>query len=333
MAKIFLSYRREDSGGYARAIQDRLMKELGADVVFMDVDGIPIGSNFVKVLNDEVAKCEVLLAVIARNWLDVRDDLGNRRLDNPNDFVRIEIEAALKRDIPVVPILLEGAKIPAASQLPEDLHDLSVRNAVEVRHSAFHGDVDRLIQGLKRLLNVKVAPEAEELGLRAEKERQAKEAEEARLKAEKERQAKEAGDARRHIAEAGRFPAVRPKVVIFSSVLGLLGAVLIFSVIAGVAITIAAGSLYFTETIGNIVLYFLLGASFLLLAYRSYSRGGSLAAQSADVGTVTFGLLGAFNIYKGIVDAFTAPAFASAADIVGWIVNVLLAGSGRDAHY
>jgi hypothetical protein len=136
------------------------LRDLGADVLFMDVDSIPIGKNFAKVLHDEVAQCEVLLAVIGRNWLDARDEHGKRRLDNPNDFVRIEISAALQRDIPVVPILLEGVRIPDADQLPKELEELSLRNAIEVRHTSFHSDVDRLIRGLKKELDV--APMATE---------------------------------------------------------------------------------------------------------------------------------------------------------------------------
>jgi TIR domain len=88
-AKIFISYRRDDSAGHAGRVTDRLEREFGRDLLFMDVDAIPLGRNFVTVLHEEVAKCGALLAVIGSDWLDVRDDDGNRRLDNPNDFVRI----------------------------------------------------------------------------------------------------------------------------------------------------------------------------------------------------------------------------------------------------
>ena len=98
-AKVFISYRRVDSGGYAGRVMDCLGRALGRNLVFMDVDAIPLGSNFEKVLHEEVAKCGVLLAVIGPNWSDVRDENGNRRLDDPKDFVRIEIAAALQRDI------------------------------------------------------------------------------------------------------------------------------------------------------------------------------------------------------------------------------------------
>jgi TIR domain len=128
---------------------DRLDRELGRDLVFMDVDTIPLGTNFSKILHEEVAKCCVLLAVIGPNWLDARDEHGNRRLDNPNDFVRIEIAAALQRSIPVIPLLLDGAKIPKAEELPEDIKELALRNGMEIRHASFQDDMNRLIRGLK----------------------------------------------------------------------------------------------------------------------------------------------------------------------------------------
>jgi TIR domain len=148
-AKVFISYRRADSAGYAGRVMDRLDRDLGRDLVFMDVDAIPLGTNFSKVLHEEVAKCSVLLAVIGPNWLDARDEHGKRRLDNPNDFVRIEIAAALQRNIPVIPVLLEGARIPKADELPEDLKELALRNGMEVRHASFQDDMNRLIRGLK----------------------------------------------------------------------------------------------------------------------------------------------------------------------------------------
>jgi hypothetical protein len=150
-AKIFISYRRDDSAGYAGRVHDQLVEKLGSNV-FMDVDGIPLGSNFVKALNDEVAKCSALLAVIGPDWLDARDQKGQRRLDNPHDFVRVEIGAALNRQIPVIPILLEGTTVPSADQLPLDLQELSLRNGIHVHHESFRNDMDRLVRGLKAQL-------------------------------------------------------------------------------------------------------------------------------------------------------------------------------------
>src|SRR6516165_9115287 len=147
--KVFISYRRDDSAGHAGRVHDRLEREFGRDLLFMDVDAVPLGVNFVKVLSEEVAKCDVLLAVIGPKWLNARDEDGNRRLDNPHDFVRIEIGAALQRNILVIPILLDGAKVPKANQLPKDLEELSIRNGLDVRHASFHTDIDRLVRSLK----------------------------------------------------------------------------------------------------------------------------------------------------------------------------------------
>ena len=148
--KVFICYRRDDSAGYAGRVHDRLEREFGRDLLFMDVDSIPLGTNFVKVLGEEVAKCDVLLALIGKSWLDARDENGNRRLENPDDFVRIEIATALKRDIPVIPILLEGTRVPKADKLPDELKELALRNGLDVRHASFPNDMERLIRELKQ---------------------------------------------------------------------------------------------------------------------------------------------------------------------------------------
>jgi len=150
--KVFISYRREDSAGYAGRVRDRLASTFGSDLVFMDVDGIPLGSNFVKVLQGEVATCSALLAVIGRGWLDMCDAQGRRRLDQPDDFVRVEIAAALQRNIPVIPILLDDTKIPRRDQLPADMQELVLRNGLAVRDASFHSDIDILIRALKAQL-------------------------------------------------------------------------------------------------------------------------------------------------------------------------------------
>ena len=98
--RVFLSYRREDSAAYAGRIEDRLRRALGRNELFMDVDNVPLGVNFAKLLQDEVARCDVLLALIGRSWLSARGDDDRRRLDNPDDFVRTEIATALRRNIP-----------------------------------------------------------------------------------------------------------------------------------------------------------------------------------------------------------------------------------------
>jgi len=148
--KVFISYRRDDSAGSAGRVWDRLEKEFGSGLLFMDVDAIPFGKNFVKIIRAEVSKCDVFLAVIGPKWLTVRDKQRKRRIDDANDYVRIEISTALQRDIPVVPLLLDGAQMPKANELPKDLQELAVRHALEVRHTSFHPDMDRLVRQLKR---------------------------------------------------------------------------------------------------------------------------------------------------------------------------------------
>jgi hypothetical protein len=153
-SKIFLSYRREDSAGQAGRISDRLVRAFGNGAVFMDVHDIRPGINFVEQLKNEVVSCDAFLAVIGSRWLDAQEN-GQRRLDDPNDFVRIEISTALKRDILFIPILLDGTKIPPANALPNDLKELSVRNGFELRHTTFREDLDRLVRLLDGLLRRK----------------------------------------------------------------------------------------------------------------------------------------------------------------------------------
>jgi formylglycine-generating enzyme required for sulfatase activity len=147
--KVFISYRRDDSAGHAGRVHDRLVQELGRDVLFMDVDGIPLGADFVEVLRAEVAACDVLLAIIGPDWLEALDEAGNRRLENAHDFVRIEIATALKRGIPVIPILLEGTAMPEAEHLPDDLKALARRQALDVSHASFQTDLDKLVRQLR----------------------------------------------------------------------------------------------------------------------------------------------------------------------------------------
>ena len=167
--KIFISYRRDDSAGQAGRMKDRLARELGDNAIFMDVDGIPLGVDFVKRLTAEVAACDILLAVIGPQWGDILDEKGRRRLEDPNDFVRVEIGAALQRDIPVVPILLEGTRIPRAEELPSELRSLAVRNGLNVRHSSFHSDLDRLVRELSFALSNAPLNNAEKTGDSTEK--------------------------------------------------------------------------------------------------------------------------------------------------------------------
>jgi hypothetical protein len=117
--------------------------------VFMDVNAIQPGRDFRKAIDDSIRECSVLLAIVGREWLESKDALGRRRLDDETDFVRLEIASALGRDIPVVPVLVRGAKMPRAEQLPADLQELAYRNAVELTHARWKSDVKVLIQALR----------------------------------------------------------------------------------------------------------------------------------------------------------------------------------------
>jgi len=147
--KIFISYRRDDSRYQARMIYEAFLRRMPRENVFMDIDTIPLGVNFVKVLEGWVEQCEVLLVLMGADWANSTDPkTGKRRLDNPKDFVRVEIRGALTRDIPVVPVMLDGAEIPDEAQLPDDIKGLLSRNAEFVEYRNFDADVQRLLKKL-----------------------------------------------------------------------------------------------------------------------------------------------------------------------------------------
>ena len=152
MRAIFISYRREDAEGQAGRLFEDLVKLFGEESVFMDVAAIEPGRDFRKAIDEQVASCGVLLALMGRSWLDARDQDGRRRLDDPLDFVRLETVAALKRDIPVVPVLVQGASMPRADQLPEDLANLAYRNAIELTHARWNSDLTVLGKALSRYI-------------------------------------------------------------------------------------------------------------------------------------------------------------------------------------
>jgi hypothetical protein len=150
VARIFLSYRRDDSSGYAGRLYDRLCQHFGRDNLFMDIDTISPGSDFVEAIKDAVGSCDVLLAVIGRQWLTSTDPLGQRRLDNPEDFVRLEIMTALARNIRMIPVLVGGATMPHPTELPAVLQALARRQALVVGDH-FYPDVDHLIAAVERV--------------------------------------------------------------------------------------------------------------------------------------------------------------------------------------
>jgi hypothetical protein len=145
---IFISYRRDDSEGEAGRLFDDLTRAFGNENVFMDVAGILPGADFRQAIENNVASCGVLLAIIGPSWVSITNAAGQRRLDDPNDFVVLEIASALKREVPVIPVLVHEAHMPAPDQLPEALKDFSYRNSVELSHGRWNSDVQLLIQAL-----------------------------------------------------------------------------------------------------------------------------------------------------------------------------------------
>jgi hypothetical protein len=150
--RIFVSYRREETAYPAGWLYDRLADRFGGDQVFKDVDSIELGDDFVEVITRAVGACDVLLALIGQEWLTITDARGRRRLNNPNDFVRLEIEAALTRNVRVIPILVDGASMPDAAELPKSLARLVRRQALELSPSRFASDTGRLLSVLERTL-------------------------------------------------------------------------------------------------------------------------------------------------------------------------------------
>jgi hypothetical protein len=145
--QIFLSYRRDDSAYITDRIYDRLVKDFGEKTIFRDINNIPLGANFQSEIKRRVGQCNILLAVIGPNWINITDAHGQRRLDNPKDFVRLEIESALARNIPVVPLLVQGARVPQQSELPGRLKRIVFQNGMDIRPGRdFDHDMKRLIE-------------------------------------------------------------------------------------------------------------------------------------------------------------------------------------------
>ncbi|MFT7638401.1 MAG: FtsH-binding integral membrane protein [Pirellulaceae bacterium] len=152
---IFISYRRLDSQEVVGRLYDRLTSAFGDSNVFKDVESIPLGGDFREKISAAVASCDVLLVVIGEIWLTVTDDSGNERLQNPSDYVRVEIESALARNIPIIPLLVGEADAPREDKLPVSIQALAFRNATRVRPDPdFQPDIDRLILGVEELAKV-----------------------------------------------------------------------------------------------------------------------------------------------------------------------------------
>jgi hypothetical protein len=152
---IFISYRRDDSAGHVGRLHDGVAAHFGADRVFLDIGDIRHGEDFVKAIEKAVSSSVVLVVVIGRQWLSIVDKNGQRRLDNPHDFVRQEIAIALQRGIKIVPALVQGAAMPGEDALPPPLVELASRNAIEISDSRWQFDMDRLIETLEDELSRK----------------------------------------------------------------------------------------------------------------------------------------------------------------------------------
>ncbi len=150
--RIFISYRREDSAAWAGRLYDQLAAHFGPDNIFMDVDDIDPGLDFVETIENTISQTNFLIVIIGPAWLKITDDEGNRRLEHPEDFVRIEISTALKRNIRVIPALIGRAKMPPSNDLPDDLKLLVRRNAININHTSFKSDAKRLIRVLERAI-------------------------------------------------------------------------------------------------------------------------------------------------------------------------------------
>jgi hypothetical protein len=149
--KIFISYRREDTAWFATALFLRLQPKFPDDL-FMDVEGIGAGQDFARVIEKQAKARDVMLVLIGPNWLTARDESGRRRLDSPEDFVRVEAESALHLGKRVIPVLEPKTEMPRAHALPESLKDLALRNAVGLTHERFEIDVEGLVKALENAL-------------------------------------------------------------------------------------------------------------------------------------------------------------------------------------
>jgi hypothetical protein len=152
VGRVFLCYRREDTRHMAGRLADRLQAQLSSAQVFMDVDAIEPGADFTKAIAEAVGSCDILIALIGPHWLVVDDQLGHPRLHEDDDFVALEIRAALERGVHVIPVLVDEARMPGSRDLPDGLRSLATRNAARLDHETFSSDIGRLLAAVDRIL-------------------------------------------------------------------------------------------------------------------------------------------------------------------------------------
>jgi hypothetical protein len=148
MTNIFISYRRADSQGYVGRLHDYLLKYFAEEQIFLDVSSLKGGEEFKARIERIIPTCRALLAIIGPRWLDMRGEGGRRRLDNPEDFVRLEIASALQHRLQIIPVLVAGAQMPPGDTLPAPLKALTKLNALELSQTRFAFDVERLVKDL-----------------------------------------------------------------------------------------------------------------------------------------------------------------------------------------
>ncbi len=151
---IFICYRREDSQDATGRLYDRLLDAYGPESVFMDIDSVPLGIDFVQHVTERISECKAVIVVIGKQWLKVTDKRGQRRLDNDDDLVRAEVAAALQQEVPVIPVLVQDAEIPAAEELPENIRPLARRHGMSLSAVRWRSDVNRLLKELDRVMKV-----------------------------------------------------------------------------------------------------------------------------------------------------------------------------------
>jgi hypothetical protein len=151
-SRIFICYRRDDTSGHAGRLHDRLSALFGKDQVFMDIDTIEPGDDFVSVIEEAVGSCSILIAVIGKRWLSAVDDVGERRLDSEEDFVRLEIVSALNRRVRIIPVLVQGALMPRVRDLPDALAKLARLSALELSDTRWNYDLECLVETLRKKL-------------------------------------------------------------------------------------------------------------------------------------------------------------------------------------
>jgi hypothetical protein len=151
--RIFINYRRADTSGHAGRLWDALVERFGDERVFIDIDTIRPGVDFAEVISEAVGRSDVVIALIGRQWLTSADSKGRRRLDDPDDFVRLELETALKRNARVIPTLVQGTEMPGPDELPDELRALARRNALELSDVRWRYDVQRMVKTLEQIEN------------------------------------------------------------------------------------------------------------------------------------------------------------------------------------